>query len=55
MRRREVVVLDEARILSAREAADQFLALSEKANDRWRGTLGAVEEVRRKRKHPRGC
>jgi hypothetical protein len=54
VRRREVVVLDEDHLRSAREAADQFLALSEKARGRWRGTLGAVEEVRRMRKHQRG-
>ena len=37
----------------AREAADQFLALSENVKGRWRGTLSAVEEVRKMRKHQR--
>lgn len=52
--RREVVVLDEMHLRSAREASDQFLALSEKVKGRWRGTLSAVEEVRKMRKHQRG-
>jgi len=54
MRRREVVVLDKVHLRSAREAADQFLALSEKVKGRWRGTLSAVEEVRKMREHQRG-
>ena len=53
-RRREVVVLDKVHLRSAREAADQFLALSEKVKGRWRGTLSAVEEVRKTRKRQRG-
>jgi len=53
-RRREVVVLDEMHLRSAREASDQVLALSEKVKGRWRGTLSAVEEVRKMRKHQRG-
>jgi len=54
VRRREVVVIDKVDLRSAREAADQFLALSEKVKGRWRGTLSAVEEVRKMRKHQRG-
>jgi len=48
------VVLDKVHLRSTREAADQFLALSEKVKGRWRGTLSAVEEVRKMRKHQRG-
>jgi len=54
VRRREVVVIDKVDLRSAREAADRFLALSEKVKGRWRGTLSAVEEVRKMRKYQRG-
>jgi len=54
VRRKEVVVLDKGHLLSVKEAADHFLALSEKVKDQWKGTLSAVEEVRKMRKHQRG-
>jgi len=53
-RRREVVVTDEARLLSAREAASDFLGLSEELKGRWKGALSSVEEVRKMRKRQRG-
>jgi len=54
VRRREVVVLDEAHLLSAKVAVSDFLKLSEKVRGQWKGTLGSVEEVRKMRKHQRG-
>jgi len=53
-RRREVVVIDEAHLLSAKEAVSDFLNLSETVKGRWKGTLSSVEEVRKMRKHQRG-
>jgi len=53
-RRREVVVIDEAHLLSAREAVSDFLDLSGRLKGRWKGTLSSVGEVRRMRKHQRG-
>jgi len=37
VRRREVVVIDEAHLLSAREAVRDFLGLSEGLKGRWKG------------------
>ena len=49
----KVVVLDKAHLCLAREAAERFLDLSKRAKGQWRGTLSAVEEVRKMRERKR--
>jgi len=51
---REVVVIDEARLRSMREAVSDFLELSGRLKGQWKGSLSSVEEVRKMRKHHRG-
>ena len=50
----DAIILDEAHLNSMREAARDFLDLSERLKGKWRGSLGSVEEVRKMRKHGRG-
>jgi len=43
------VVVDKAHLCLVREAAERFLELSKRTKGQWKGTLSAVEEVRKMR------
>lgn len=54
LRRKEVVVIDETKLQSIREAVKMFLAQSSNLEGKWKGESSSVEEVKKMRKHGRG-